>query len=61
MPRGKRTVFAMFCSNCNMRVGTVRLHKQREGKTWKDFKTTKYCSTCRVKKPTKQKEERHSK
>ena len=51
----------MFCTACHMRVGTVRLHRQKEGKTWKDFKTTKYCSTCRVKKPMKQKEERHSK
>ena len=61
MPRGKRTVFAMFCSTCNFRVGTVRLHKQREGKTWKDFKVEKYCPVERKRTPTKQKEERHSK
>ena len=60
MPRGKRTVFLMSCTVCNMRVGTVRLHKQREGKTWKDFKTKKFCKTCRKIEPTKQKEEKHS-
>ena len=61
MPRGKRTVFGMFCTTCSMRVGTVRLHRQKEGKSWKDFKVEKYCQTCRVRKPMKQKEERHSK
>ncbi len=63
MPRGKRTVFAMLCTVCNARVGTVRLHRQREGKSWKDFKVEKFCASrnCRKRQPTKQKEERHSK
>ena len=51
----------MNCTTCNMRIGSVRLHRQKEGKTWKDFKVSKYCPTCKVRKPTKQKEERHSK
>lgn len=61
MPRGKRTVFGMNCTVCNMRVGTVRLHKQKEGKSWKDSAFEKFCPTCRKRTPTKQKEERHSK
>lgn len=51
----------MSCTICLRRVGTVRLHRQKEGKTWKDFKVAKYCAGCRKRTPTKQKEERHSK
>ncbi|MEK7591719.1 MAG: hypothetical protein AAB489_05985 [Patescibacteria group bacterium] len=61
MPRGKRTVFAMFCKVSGDRVGTVRLHRQNNrGISWKDFKTDKYCPTCRKKMETKLKEEKHS-
>ncbi len=63
MPRGKRTVFAAFCTNdeCKSRVSTFRLHRQKEGVSWKDFKITKFCSNCRKRQPLKLKEERHSK
>jgi hypothetical protein len=60
MPRGKRTVFGMFCTVSGNRVGTVRLHRQKDGVSWKDFKTAKFCSECRKKQPMKMKEERHS-
>lgn len=60
MPRGKRTVFIMSCTVSGNRVGTVRLHKQKEGVSWKDFKVEKYCPVCRKRVPVKLKEERHS-
>ncbi len=61
MPRGKRTVFIESCTECQQRVGTVRLLKQNsKGVGWKDFKPTKFCSVCRKKQPLKLKEERHS-
>jgi hypothetical protein len=60
MPRGKRTVYAGFCSVTNDRVSTVRLHKNKDGKSWKDYKVEKYCPTCRKRVPLKFKEERHS-
>ncbi|MFA6522852.1 MAG: hypothetical protein WCS85_00580 [Candidatus Peribacteraceae bacterium] len=61
MPRGKRTVFAVFCAESKNRIGTVRLHKQNsKGVGWKDFKIEKYCSVCKKRMPTKIKEERHS-
>lgn len=61
MPRGKRTVFALFCSVSGNRVGTVRLHRQNQkGVGWKDFKAEKYCPVCRKKAAVKLKEERHS-
>ncbi len=62
MPRGDRTVFAANCSNaeCNQRVATFRLHRQKNGVSWKDFKVVKYCSNCRQRQPMKLKEERHS-
>jgi hypothetical protein len=41
MPRGKRTVFAGFCKDCGRRTATIRLHKQKGTKTWKDFGPTK--------------------
>ncbi|OGJ60278.1 hypothetical protein A2635_00390 [Candidatus Peribacteria bacterium RIFCSPHIGHO2_01_FULL_51_9] len=61
MPRGKRTVFAGFCSACKRRVGSVRLHRQNsKGVGWKDFKESKYCSDCRKRTEVKLKEEKHS-
>ena len=61
MPRGKRTVFAMFCTVSGNRVGSVRLHKQNsKGIGWKDFKRAKYCAVCRKRTVVKLKEERHS-
>ncbi len=60
MPRGKRTVFFGSCTVCARRVTTTRLHKQKDGVSWKDFKISKYCSDCRQRQPIKLKEERHS-
>ncbi len=62
MPRGKRTVFAMFCTVSGNRVGTIRLHKQNsKGIGWKDYKRSKYCAVCMKREAVKLKEERHSK
>jgi len=64
MPRGKRTVFAMFCPESGNRIGTLRFHKQdRAGKGWKDHssKLLKYCAVCKKQVKPKFKEERHSK
>lgn len=60
MPRGKRTVFTGSCKECNSRIATIRLHKQKDGVSWKDFKMEKYCQDCRKRQPVKLKEERHS-
>lgn len=61
MPRGKRTVFAMFCTVSANRVGTVRLHKQNsKGVGWKEFKREKFCPVCRKRVAVKLKEEKHS-
>lgn len=60
MPRGKRTVFFGSCTVCQSRVTTNRLHKQKDGVSWKDFKIAKYCRRCRKRQPIKLKEERHS-
>ena len=60
MPRGKRTVFLAACTVCGRRVQTIRLHRQKEGVSWKDFKIAKYCPHCRKKNGLKLKEERHS-
>lgn len=64
MPRGKRTVFAMFCKKSGNRLGTLRLHKQdKQGKGWKEHVDgmKKYCAKCRSREDVKLKEERHSK
>lgn len=64
MPRGKRTVFAVFCSVDNERIGSVRLHKQdKMGKGWKEHIVKfdeKYCPACMKKSKVKFKEEKHS-
>ncbi len=63
MPRGKRTVFAMYCAETNMRLGTIRLHKQDKlGKSWKEHVAgmKKYCPTLRRRVEVKFKEEKHS-
>ena len=61
MPRGKRTVFAMYCTETGNRIGSVRLHRQNsKGVGWKDFKVQKYCPKCRKRMAVKLKEERHS-
>lgn len=78
MPRGKRNVYTMLCTNpkkdsfrskdnrltdgdsaCNKRVGTVRLHNQKDGKSWRDFKVQKFCSNCRMRTTMRLKQERH--
>lgn len=62
MPRGKRTVFTISCTDCKARIGTVRLHKQNaKGVAWKDFSPEKFCGKCRKRVGVKLKEERHSK
>lgn len=68
MPRGKRTVFAVYCADpecphTGNRVGTVRFHKQdKNGVGWKEHaaKLTKYCPAARRKVAVKLKEEKHS-
>lgn len=61
MPRGKRTVFSGTCKDCGSRLLTVRLHKQKGQKTWRDFTlTTKYCKCCRKRTVAKLEEEKHS-
>jgi hypothetical protein len=66
MPRGKRTVFAAFCTGakCHRRITTLRFHKQdKQGIAWKEHAEglEKFCKDCRKKMPVKCKEERHSK
>lgn len=64
MPRGKRTVFAVFCTETGDRLGTVRLHKQdKKGVGWKEHAEgmQKYSPRIRKRVPVKLKEERHSK
>ena len=62
MPRGKRTVFAMYCTESNERLGTIRLHKQNsKGVSWKDIKFKKYSPTHKKRVEVQLKEERHSK
>jgi hypothetical protein len=63
MPRGKRTVFAAFCSESGNRVGSFRFHKQdKRGKAWKEHAEglSKFCPVCRKRVKLKLKEERHS-
>jgi hypothetical protein len=61
MPRGKRSVFAMFCPETGDRIGTIRLHKQKDGKSWKEFDNLEtYSPALRKRVKAKLKEERHS-
>ncbi len=63
MPRGKRTVFTVSCSETGLRLGTVRLHKQdKQGRSWKEHaaKFKKYCPKLRRRVTVKLKEEKHS-
>jgi hypothetical protein len=57
MPRGKRTVYAGFCSDCNRRTTTIRVLKSKKS----DFRElNKFCSQCRKRTKVKLKEEKHS-
>ena len=57
MPRGKATVYAGSCSQCNARITTVRILKSKKA----DFKKRKkYCANCRKRMEVKIKEEKHS-
>lgn len=63
MPRGKRTVFAGYCTVDGSRVATLRFHKQdKQGKSWKEHVEgmEKFCPSCRKRSPLKFKEEKHS-
>lgn len=63
MPRGKRTVFALFSSETNARLGTIRLHKQdKMGVSWKEHIAgmMKYDKLLRKRVAVKAKEEKHS-
>ncbi len=63
MPRGKRTVFGVYCPETGDRLGSVRFHKQdRMGKAWKDhaIKLKKYSPRLRKRVQVKLKEEKHS-
>jgi hypothetical protein len=61
MPRGKRTVYGLYCTKDNFRVGSVRFHRQNsKGVAWKDNKLTKFCPECREHMDMKLKEEKHS-
>jgi hypothetical protein len=61
MPRGKRTVFGMYCTETGDRIGSIRLHRQNsKGKSWKDLKLEKFSRRVRRRVPVKLKEEKHS-
>lgn len=68
MPRGKRTVYGIFCADptcpqVGMRLGTARFHKQdKKGVGWKEHLADmkKYCPTLRRRVAIKGKEEKHS-
>ncbi len=63
MPRGKRTVYALFSAETNVRLGTIRLHKQdKMGKSWKEHiaDMKKYDPVVRKRVAVKAKEEKHS-
>lgn len=64
MPRGKRTVFAVFCTVTGDRLGTMRLHKQdKKGIGWKEHVDglMKYSPRIKKRVTVRLKEERHSK
>lgn len=57
-------MFAMFCSETGVRLGTIRLHRQdKQGKSYKEHgsKLKKYCPHLRKRVEVKLKEEKHSK
>ncbi len=57
MPRGKKTVYAGYCSECNARICTIRILKSKKA----DFRELmKFCPSCRKKVKVKIKEEKHS-
>ena len=57
MPRGRATVYAGHCSECNARITSLRILKSKKA----DFKKRKkYCANCRSRKEVKIKEEKHS-
>lgn len=57
MPRGKKTVYAGFCTDCNARTTTVRISKAKKA----DFRPLeKFCNRCRKQTKVKLKEEKHS-
>lgn len=63
MPRGKRTVYAMYCPETGARLGTVRYHKQdKKGIGFKEHaaKLIKYCPGLKKRVQVRIKEERHS-
>lgn len=63
MPRGKRTVYALYSSETNVRLGTIRLYKQdKMGKSWKEHiaDMKKYDPKVRRRVAVKGKEEKHS-
>jgi ribosomal protein L33 len=57
MPRGKKTVYAGYCSECNTRICTVRILKAKKA----EFRELhKFCPNCRKKVKVKLKAETHS-
>lgn len=63
MARGKRLTFGMYCAETNLRLGSIKLHKQdKMGKSWKEHVAgmKKYCPTLRRRVELKFKEEKHS-
>ncbi len=63
MPRGKRTVYALYSAETNVRLGSIRLHKQdKMGKSWKEHiaDMKKYDPKVRRRVAVKAKEEKHS-
>lgn len=57
MPRGKGTVYAGYCSECNARITTVRILKRNKA-NFRELE--KFCPTERKRMPVKLKEEKHS-
>ena len=63
MARGKRLSFGMYSSETNIRLGTIKLHKQdKMGKSWKEHVAgmKKYDPVVRHRVEVKFKEEKHS-
>lgn len=63
MARGKRITFGMYSAETNVRLGTIKLHKQdKMGKGWKEHVDgmKKYDPRVRHRVELKFKEEKHS-